>query len=68
MKTAPYLIRCFQSRPKCHDTASVAQCTLRGASIHSFPSAPRTIIVLDSDTPPIIRAGLAPIDPHPAAR
>ncbi len=56
MKTAPYLI-VASSLTLAAVTASVAQTTSDGKH-PLFPSAPRTVVVLDSDTPPVIRAGL----------
>ncbi len=38
--------------------ATTATGTANGQTKHLQPNAPRTIVVLDSDTPPVIRAGL----------
>ena len=49
MKTPLYLAACFVVASACHaaDTKHLL-----------LPSAPRTVVVIDSETPPVVRAGL----------
>ncbi len=52
MKTALALTACFVMASACHAAPPV------DTRHPLFPSAPRTVVVIDSETPPIVRAGL----------